>query len=74
MPRWFEGVSLNFAENVLYSRDTDADAATGQQSTRWKEDGKVAITEIREGGRDVRHVLWGELRRRAGALAAASES
>ncbi|KAH8908320.1 acetoacetate-CoA ligase [Coniochaeta sp. PMI_546] len=59
VPRWFEGVSLNFAENLLYSNDASV-----------KRDGDVAVTEVREGASATRHVTWGELRRRAGRLAA----
>lgn len=69
VPRWFEGVHLNFAENVLYSRS--ASDHPGYRSTLHKEDGKIAITEIREGGGEVRHVSWRELRERAARLAAA---
>lgn len=69
VPRWFEGATLSFAENVLYSR-----AASDPQDHRsklHKDDGRVAITEVREGGSEVRDCSWGELRRRAAALAAA---
>lgn len=69
VPRWFEGVHLNFAENVLYSRGSSSDPAS--RSTLHKDDAKIAITEIREGGGEVRHVAWRELRARAAALAAA---
>jgi len=64
VPRWFDGVRLNFAENVLFF------AAAGKPGARMtaggKEDGKVAVTEVREGGTEVRHVSWGELRARVG--------
>lgn len=69
VPRWFEGVTLSFAENVLYSR-TAADPQ-GHRSKLHKEDGRIAITEVREGGSAVRECSWGELRSRAAALAAA---
>jgi len=60
VPRWFEGVRLNFAENVLYSRDASL-----------KLDDDVAVTQVREGGsEETRHVTWRELRERAGRLAA----
>lgn len=78
VPRWFEGVYLNFAENVLYTRDDIDDVNDGStntktdgRSTRYKEDGKTAITEIREGGTEVRDCSWRELRARAARLAAA---
>jgi acetoacetyl-CoA synthetase len=60
VPRWFEGVYLNFAENILHHADPTL-----------KRDGDVAVTEVREGGSATRSVTWGELRRRAGRLAAA---
>jgi acetoacetyl-CoA synthetase len=69
VPTWFEGVRLNFAENMLFSRHR-ADPP-GHRGTRDKEDAKVAITEVREAMSSVRDVTWEELRRRAGELAAA---
>ncbi|ROW02723.1 hypothetical protein VSDG_01915 [Cytospora chrysosperma] len=69
VPRWFEGVRLNFAENVLYSRQ--AADPQDHRSRRHKEDAKVAITEIREGGSELRECTWGELRARSARLAAA---
>ncbi|KAI3401025.1 hypothetical protein diail_730 [Diaporthe ilicicola] len=69
VPRWFEGVRLNFAENVLYSRS--AADPPGHRSTRHKEDDRVAITEVREGGSELRECSWRELRERAAAMAAA---
>ncbi|KAG9234735.1 acetoacetyl-CoA synthetase-like protein [Amylocarpus encephaloides] len=68
IPRWFEGVHLNFAENLLYSRGP---SSTSQRSTRHKEDSKIALTEVREGATEIRDVSWGQLRREAGELAAA---
>lgn len=69
VPRWFEGVYLNFAENVLYTRG--GDGASSSRSTKHKQDDKIAITEIREGGRDVQDCSWRELRARAARMAAA---
>lgn len=69
VPRWFEGVRLNFAENVLYARR--ATDPQDHRSTLHKEDGKIAITEIREGGSELRECSWAELRARAARLAAA---
>ncbi|KAH6626286.1 hypothetical protein B0J18DRAFT_136610 [Chaetomium sp. MPI-SDFR-AT-0129] len=71
IPRWFEGVHLNFAENLLY---TAADNDTAARSTRHKEDDKVAITEVREGGSSTRKVTYGELRRLAGEMAKAMKA
>lgn len=71
VPRWFEGVHLNFAENVLY---TAADTNTSVRSVRHKEDDKIAITEVREGGSSTRRVTYGELRRLAGEMAKAMKA
>ncbi|TLS30731.1 hypothetical protein PpBr36_03132 [Pyricularia pennisetigena] len=69
VPRWFEGVRLNWAENTLYSRDHGS--APGTRSLTSKEDDKIAVTEVREGASEIRDITWGELRRRTGELAAA---
>ncbi|EHA52412.1 hypothetical protein MCOR27_008405 [Pyricularia oryzae] len=69
VPRWFEGVRLNWAENTLYSRDRGS--APGTRSLTSKEDDKIAVTEVREGASEIRDITWGELRRQTGELAAA---
>ena len=61
-PRWFEGVSTNFAENLLFS---NGGTKTG------KEDEKIAITEIGEGELQSKHWSWRELRERVGHLSQA---
>lgn len=66
IPRWFSGVKLNYAENVLFSPDP---ADPSKQSTTTKEDDKVVLTEVREGCTEIRHVTWRELRQRVGLLA-----
>ena len=73
VPRWFDGVRLNFAENMLYTRSRAAGAQPSDCTTAGKEDDRVAATEVREGAapEHTRHVTWGELRGRAGQLAAA---
>ncbi|KAL8410033.1 hypothetical protein RB594_008215 [Gaeumannomyces avenae] len=81
VPAWFEGVSLNWAENSLYFRDRSVGSnnnnnnnnndPTARTTSGGKEDDRVAVTEVREGGTSTRDVTWGELRRRAGELAAA---
>lgn len=69
IPRWFEGVHLNWAENVLWSRSTtDPSDHRGKEG---KEDDKIALTEVREGVTEVRHVTWATLRRIAANYAAA---
>ena len=62
---------LNFAENVLYSRGPKD--AQDHRGTRHKEDGKIAVTEIREGASETREVSWGTLRRQAAKLASAMQ-
>lgn len=72
VPRWFEGVHLNFAENVLFSRpSTSPGSDTTARCTLHKENDKIAITEVREGGAEVRDCSWKEIRERAARLAAA---
>ncbi|KAM4056292.1 AMP-binding enzyme [Hirsutella rhossiliensis] len=71
LPRWFAGVRLNWAENLLWTRGPDG---AGARSTLHKEDGKTAVTEVREGGRDVVDVTWAELRARVARLAAAMQA
>ncbi|KAK4178734.1 putative acetoacetyl-coenzyme A synthetase [Triangularia setosa] len=67
VPAWFEGVQLNFAENMLFS----SSGPNGQPSTKNKEDDKVAVVEVREGGSETREITYGELRKESGKLAAA---
>ncbi|KAJ0379421.1 hypothetical protein COL26b_002264 [Colletotrichum chrysophilum] len=73
IPKWFPGVRLNWAENILYSRGpTDAPDHHGVVG---KEDEKHAVTEVREGNTgDVRNLSWGDFRRDAGRLAAAMKA
>lgn len=66
IPRWFRGTQLNFAENILFSAE---EGDRGKRCTRNKEDDKICLTEIREGNTEVRHLTWGETRRRVGLLA-----
>lgn len=72
IPRWFEGVHMNFAENMLYSRVPGA--ATSERGTIGKEDNKVAVVEVREGYTEVRDVTWGQLRKEAAVLASAMKA
>ncbi|GAM86919.1 hypothetical protein ANO11243_049400 [Dothideomycetidae sp. 11243] len=66
IPTWFEGVRCNFAENMLYYPDPkDPSIATCNR----KQDRDVACTEVREGGTEMGHYTWRELRRRVGLLA-----
>ncbi|KAF2437153.1 acetoacetate-CoA ligase [Tothia fuscella] len=62
IPSWFEGVRMNFAENILYTRGKTKDHAT-----EWdKQDDKIAITEVREGATEIKDFTWRELRHRVG--------
>ncbi|KJK63599.1 AMP-binding enzyme [Aspergillus parasiticus SU-1] len=62
VPRWFEGVRLNFAENLLFSSDA-------RDRLRGKEDDKVAVVAVREAGAEGQtYVTWKELRSRTGRL------
>ncbi|KAH6689621.1 acetoacetyl-coenzyme A synthetase [Plectosphaerella plurivora] len=72
IPRWFEGIRLNWAENLLYSRERSD--SPGHRGTKGKEDDKIAITEVREGGGEVREVTWRQLRAEAGKMAAAMKA
>ena len=67
IPRWFDGVYMNAAENLLYSRVPGA--ATSQRGTIGKEDDKIAVTEVREGATEIRDVTWSKLRLEVGKLA-----
>lgn len=69
IPRWFEGVHLNWAENLLWSRSSsDPSDHRGKEG---KEDDKIALTEVREGVTELRHVTWSTLRTLSAAYAAA---
>lgn len=68
LPRWFEGVKLNYAENILFAHKP---GSRGERCTQGKEDSKIALTEVREGCREVKHITWGSLRRNVGLLSQA---
>jgi acetoacetyl-CoA synthetase len=72
IPRWFEGVHMNFAENLLYSHAPGVPSS--QRSKRDKEDFKIALTEVREGATEIRDVSWAQLRKETGELAAAMKA
>ncbi|EXJ92021.1 acetoacetate-CoA ligase [Capronia epimyces CBS 606.96] len=69
-PPWFEGVKVNFAENILFSAGYP-NRSPSRLTTHGKEDDKIAATEVREGAVDVHHFTWAELRRRTGHLSQA---
>jgi len=65
IPRWFDGVKVNFAENVLFWADpNDPSKATKER----KRDDAVACTEVREGCTEIKDFTWREIRERVGAL------
>jgi acetoacetyl-CoA synthetase len=66
IPHWFRGTYLNFAENILLSRSPNSPSQT---STANKEDSHICLTEVREGNTEIRHLTWGEARRRVALLA-----
>jgi acetoacetyl-CoA synthetase len=69
VPRWFEGIQLNWAENLLWTRGpTDP---TNHHGTVGKEDPKIAVTEVREGVSEIRELTWATLRQMASDYAAA---
>jgi acetoacetyl-CoA synthetase len=60
VPIWFDGIKLNFAENILLPL----------RSQSGKEDNTIAVSEFNELGLASRVTLtWGALRRRVGLLA-----
>ncbi|PYH49320.1 acetoacetyl-CoA synthase [Aspergillus saccharolyticus JOP 1030-1] len=69
IPHWFQGIQLNYAENILFSGYGSVASTVG------KEDDKVAVTEVREGGhKEASHITWGKLRRRTGRLVQAMKA
>ncbi|KAF7524944.1 hypothetical protein G7054_g11257 [Neopestalotiopsis clavispora] len=69
VPKWFEGVQLSFAENILWSRGPSD--PSDFHGTAGKEDDKVALTEVREGVSELRDVTWATLRQTAARFASA---
>lgn len=69
VPKWFEGVKLNFAENILFVGDGNG----GAKTSPGKEDDEIACTEVREGSflEPIRQTSWKELRERTGRLSQA---
>ncbi|KAF2161171.1 hypothetical protein M409DRAFT_37581 [Zasmidium cellare ATCC 36951] len=69
VPKWFKGVKLNFAENILFVGDKNGRPFT----SIGKEDDKIACTGVREGSflEPIRQVTWKELRERVGRLSQA---
>jgi acetoacetyl-CoA synthetase len=66
VPPWFEGVKVNFAENILYWPDPKDPS---KRTTHRKEDHRIACTEVREGCKEIRQVSWKELREQVALIA-----
>ncbi|KAL4977768.1 hypothetical protein BDW66DRAFT_165416 [Aspergillus desertorum] len=68
IPSWFEGVWLNFAENMLFTAEKIADG-THLITRAGKEDNKVVATQVREGAAEPAvSITWSQLRQRTGKL------
>jgi acetoacetyl-CoA synthetase len=61
IPKWFKGIYLNWAENILY---TGSISDPESRSKLNKEDEKIAIIEAVEGQPFRRPFTWGQLRSR----------
>jgi acetoacetyl-CoA synthetase len=67
-PVWFHGIRLNFAENMLFTAERTT-SGTQTITTTNKEDAKIALTQIREGGSEPAiSITWAQLRQRTGRL------
>ncbi|KAE8151068.1 hypothetical protein BDV25DRAFT_139225 [Aspergillus avenaceus] len=66
VPKWFEGIRLNFAENMLFMGERKPDGVVSI-TTKDKEDSRIALTQIREGGSEPAvSITWAQLRQRTG--------
>ncbi|KAI5854439.1 acetoacetyl-coenzyme A synthetase [Tricharina praecox] len=65
IPDWFPGVKLNFTELLLFTKGPKGPLDI---TTIGKEDDKVALTSVREGGTEMYKVTWGQLRQQVGHL------
>lgn len=69
IPRWFPGLQLNFAENILFGRV--GPCAEDGSPPQGKRGGDVAVVGVREGAGETARYSWDCLRRDVAALAAA---
>ncbi|KAL3494091.1 hypothetical protein BJX62DRAFT_57167 [Aspergillus germanicus] len=68
IPSWFEGIRLNFAENMLFTAEKAPDGSH-YITTTGKEDSKIAATQVREGAVEPAiSITWSQLRQRTGKL------
>lgn len=72
IPHWFEGIKINLAENILYAHERGTPSE--KRSTKTKEDDKIAIVEVREGGTEIKHISWKKLRSETARLASAMKA
>ena len=64
-PTWFPGVSLNFAEHLLYT------GTPSGRTTLHKDPSKTALVEVREAQTSLRHLTWSQLRNRVAGFQSA---
>lgn len=69
IPSWFQGLYVNIAENLLYTRSTGD--CPSRRGTKGKENTKIALTQIREGNTEIEDVTWGRLRSEVAVLISA---
>lgn len=69
IPNWFQGLYVNIAENLLYTRSTGD--CSSKRGTKGKEDTKIAVTQIREGNTEIENITWGRLRSEVAVLTSA---
>ncbi|KAK5056789.1 hypothetical protein LTR84_012321 [Exophiala bonariae] len=69
IPRWFTGVKINLAQNILFSGDANGTPFIGSA----KANDKIAAIEVREGSflEPIHRITWRELRERVGRLSQA---
>jgi acetoacetyl-CoA synthetase len=68
VPSWFEGVRLNFAENMLFTAEKTPNGSHFITTTG-KEDSKIVATQVREGALEPAvSITWSQLRQRTGKL------
>ncbi|KAL4888203.1 hypothetical protein BDV59DRAFT_211453 [Aspergillus ambiguus] len=74
IPDWFNGVRLNFAENMLFTGEKSPNGSRSITKKN-KEDNIIALTQIREGGAEPPvSITWAELRQRVGRMTQAMKA
>ncbi|KAL2870008.1 acetoacetyl-CoA synthase [Aspergillus lucknowensis] len=68
IPSWFEGIQVNFAENMLFTAEKAPNGSHFITTTN-KEDSKIVATQVREGAAEPAiSITWSQLRQRTGKL------